>query len=58
MKKIKNLLALLLAILMVSSLAYDDTITEASRLGAKGFVYTPFDREQIVQALEKAFANA
>ena len=45
-------------ILMVSSLAYDDTINEASRIGAKGFVYKPFDREQIVQALEKAFANA
>lgn len=42
-------------VLMISSLAYDDTINEASRIGAKGFVYKPFDHEQILQALKKAF---
>ena len=45
-------------ILMVSSLAYDDTIDEANRIGAKGFVYKPFDRDQILQAMEKSFAGA
>lgn len=45
-------------VLMVSSLAYDDTINEANRIGAKGFVYKPFDQEQILQALQTAFASA
>lgn len=44
-------------ILMVSSLAYDDTINEAKDIGAKGFVYKPFDPEQIVQSMQKAFAE-
>lgn len=41
-------------VLMVSSLAYDDTINEAKQIGAKGFVYKPFEREQILQAVEDA----
>lgn len=45
-------------IVMISSLAYDDTINEAQVIGAKGFVYKPFDREQIFEAMEKAFADA
>jgi two-component system chemotaxis response regulator CheY len=45
-------------VLMISSLAYDDTINEASDIGAKGFVYKPFDREQILASMEKAFADA
>ncbi len=45
-------------VLMVSSLAYDDTLNEASSIGAKGFVYKPFDREQIIESMEKAFAEA
>lgn len=45
-------------VLMISSLAYDDTINEASRIGAKGFVYKPFDQEQVMKALEQAFADA
>lgn len=44
-------------ILMVSSLAYDDTINEANSIGAKGFVYKPFDKEQILNSFQKAFAN-
>ena len=44
-------------ILMVSSLAYDDTITEANDIGAKGFVYKPFEREQILSSMQQAFAN-
>lgn len=42
-------------VLMVSSLAYEDTIKEAERIGTKGFVYKPFDHDQILQAVEKAF---
>ncbi len=41
-------------ILMLSSLAYDDTIDEAKAIGAKGFVYKPFDQEQILDAFKKA----
>lgn len=44
-------------ILMVSSLAYDDTINEAKRIGAKGFVYKPFDHEQILQAMQDSFSE-
>ena len=44
-------------VLMVSSLAYDDTIQEAQRIGAKGFVYKPFDQAQILSSMEEAFAN-
>lgn len=44
-------------ILMVSSLAYDDTINEASKIGAKGFVYKPFDREKVMLSLQSAFAG-
>lgn len=43
-------------ILMVSSLAYDDTVDEAKRIGALGFVYKPFDQEQILEAMQKAFS--
>ena len=44
-------------VLMVSSLAYEDTIKEAERIGAKGFVYKPFDPEQIVLSVQKAFTE-
>lgn len=44
-------------VLMVSSLAYDDTIDEAKKIGAKGFVYKPFDQAQILQAMETAFSQ-
>lgn len=41
-------------IVMVSSLAYDDTIREARQLGAADFIYKPFERETLIAALEKA----
>ena len=44
-------------VLMVSSLAYDDTINEAQRIGAKGFVYKPFDHDQLLQAVKDAFLD-
>lgn len=45
-------------VLMVSSLAYDDTVNEATKIGAKGFVYKPFEREQILDAFHSALADA
>lgn len=44
-------------ILMISSLAYDTTINEALRIGAKGFVYKPFSQEQVVLAIQSAFVD-
>lgn len=44
-------------ILMVSSLAYDDTMQEANKIGTKGFIYKPFDREQVLKCLDDIFAE-
>lgn len=44
-------------IIMVSSLAYDDTINEAEEIGAKGFIYKPFEQEQIFDAFAKALSE-
>ena len=44
-------------IIMASSLAYEDTINEARQIGARGFVYKPFDREVLLSALEKALED-
>ena len=43
--------------LMVSSLAYDDTIDAANQIGARGFVYKPFDREAVLSSIRKVFAE-
>lgn len=40
-------------IIMVSSLAYDDTIDEAKSIGTKTFIYKPFEEEQLLSALDK-----
>lgn len=40
-------------ILIVSSLAYDDTIKCANEIGAKGFLFKPFDKECLLENLEK-----
>lgn len=40
-------------IIMVSSLAYDDTIDEAESIGTKTFIYKPFEKEQLLSALDK-----
>ena len=40
-------------IIMVSSLAYDDTFEEAKAIGAKGFIDKPFEKEQLLEALGK-----
>ncbi len=45
-------------IIMLSSLAYDDTIEEAKQIGAKGFIYKPFDQEQVLDAFDKVLNGA
>ena len=44
-------------VLMVSSLAYDDSVEEAREVGAKGFLDKPFTREQLLEALDQALAD-
>lgn len=41
-------------IVMISSLAYEDTVNEAQTVGARMFLYKPFDREELLGALEQA----
>ena len=43
-------------IVMVSSLAYDDTFERARAIGAKGFVDKPFHQEQLLKVFEQALA--
>ena len=45
-------------ILMISSLAYDDTFEEAKQIGTKGFLDKPFDKEQLLEAFPRAFEDA
>lgn len=41
-------------IIMVSSLAYDDTFESAKAMGAKGFIDKPFEKEKLLEALRGA----
>ncbi len=43
-------------IVMVSSLAYDDTIERANAIGARGFVDKPFYQEQLLKVFEQALS--
>lgn len=43
-------------VVMVSSLAYDDTVKAARELGTKGFAFKPFTRALLLDALDCAFA--
>ena len=43
-------------IVMISSLAYDDTFEKAESIGAKGFVDKPFHREQLLKVFEQALS--
>ena len=43
-------------IVMVSSLIYDDTISEAQKVGAKTFLYKPLTREALLRTLEEVTA--
>ena len=44
-------------VIMVSSLAYNDTISTAAAVGAKGFIFKPFDKEMLLDALQKALSG-
>lgn len=44
-------------ILMVSSLAYDDTFQEAEQIGAKGFIDKPFVKEKLLEAFQNALQD-
>jgi len=41
-------------VLMVSSLAYDDTMECAASLGARGFLFKPFKQEDLLEGIRKA----
>lgn len=41
-------------IVMISSLAYDDTFARAQAIGTKGFVDKPFHQEQLLKVFEEA----
>lgn len=43
-------------IVMVSSLAYDDTFERAKAIGARGFVDKPFHREQLLKVFGEALS--
>ena len=45
-------------IVMVSSLAYDDTFEEAKAIGAKGFIDKPFEKERLLEVFAKAMGEA
>ena len=41
-------------IVMISSLAYDDTYDRARAIGVRGFVDKPFHKEQLLKIFEQA----
>lgn len=41
-------------IIVTSSLVYTETIDEAQKIGAKGFISKPLKKEDVFEALEKA----
>lgn len=43
-------------IVMISSLAYEDTFERAKKIGTRGFVDKPFDREQLLKTFEEALS--
>lgn len=44
-------------IIMLSSLAYDDTFKEAKRIGAEAFVAKPLDPNELLAAIDAALAD-
>lgn len=45
-------------IVMLSSLAYEDSIKEAQDIGAKAFIYKPFEEEQVLNTLKRVLDEA
>lgn len=44
-------------ILMVSSLAYDDTAQWSRDLGARGVIYKPFEAEDLIRGIREVMAD-
>lgn len=44
-------------ILMLSSLAYEDTMSESKESGAKDFIYKPFEKENLIQTLDRVCSD-
>lgn len=44
-------------VIMVSSLAYDDTISRARDMGAKSFLFKPVDADQLLEVLEEVVGS-
>lgn len=44
-------------VLMVSSLAYDDTINMSAEIGAKGFLFKPFIKDTLIATIRSALAK-
>lgn len=44
-------------IVMVSSLAYDDTLAQARNIGAAGFLFKPIEKAPLVETLTKLFTE-
>ena len=40
-------------IVVVSSLAYDETVEQAKRIGASGFIFKPFTQDELLSSLDK-----
>lgn len=44
-------------IIMISSLAYDDTIEESKKIGACGFIFKPVEKAFLLETLGKCFPD-
>ena len=44
-------------IIMVSSLAHDETVEEAKAIGAKGFIDKPFEKERLLEVFQQALGE-
>lgn len=44
-------------VIMVSSLAYDDMVEQARSLGAKGFLFKPFEKQALIDGLKNALGD-
>lgn len=45
-------------IIMVSSLAYDETMEKAKNIGACDFIFKPIEKTQIVEVLNRVISNS
>lgn len=45
-------------VVMISSLAYDDTFDEALAIGTQGFIIKPFKKEQVLEVFDRILAES